>query len=233
MPVFMPTAFLGSGDALFESVKASHHFDGANGATTFPDLSRFRRTLAPSGMVALSTTQQKFGPTSLLFNGGAGDIATYGSSTDLVFGGDFCIEMFVKTSTFSTDGGARRLFHAAAATDLDLLLADASAAANLLSVRSGGVQIIVGTVAVADGSWHHIALDRSGSSLRLWVDGAQSGSTVTNSSSFNNNASNPIVIGAFDGVTGRLIGNIDELRITGASRYRAAFTAPASPFPDK
>ena len=76
-------------------------------------------------------------------------------------------------------------------------------------------------------TWYHIAVTRSGTTVRQFVDGVQLGSNVTSSASF---ANGPIQIGS--GGAGALNGYIDDLRITrGYARYTANFTPPTSAFP--
>jgi hypothetical protein len=67
----------------------------------------------------------------------------------------------------------------------------------------------------SSGVWYHIAVTRSGSTVRQFVDGTQLGSNATSSASF---ANGPIQIG--DGGAGGFNGYIQDLRITkGYARY--------------
>ena len=81
--------------------------------------------------------------------------------------------------------------------------------------------------------WVHIALSRSGTSTRLFMDGLQTGSTYTDTLNY---IASPVRIGdGNDGVspTASFSGYIDDFRITkGIARYTANFTPPTLPFPD-
>jgi hypothetical protein len=80
-----------------------------------------------------------------------------------------------------------------------------------------------------------VAITRSGTSGKFFINGTQSGSTGT----INNftDSSTVLAIGALDTSTGwngpyPFNGYIDDLRITkGYARYTANFTAPTSAFP--
>ena len=84
---------------------------------------------------------------------------------------------------------------------------------------------------LANNQWQHIAVTRSGSSFRLFVDGVQQGSTVTSSSANGSSSGNAVLqVGAqYDSSYG-LTGYIDDLQIdVGYAAYTAAFTPPSSP----
>ena len=79
-------------------------------------------------------------------------------------------------------------------------------------------------------TWYHIAVSRSGSSTKMFIDGTQVGSTYTDT---NNYLCSRLVIGADDYTLGNtpLSGYIDDFRITdGYARYTANFTPPVLGF---
>ena len=87
-------------------------------------------------------------------------------------------------------------------------------------------------------TWHHIAYSRNSGSGRLWLNGVQIGSTVSDTNNYgfqlNNTNGHSVAIG-------KPIDNeantsdyllLDEVRITtGVGRYSAAFTPPTAPWP--
>jgi hypothetical protein len=85
--------------------------------------------------------------------------------------------------------------------------------------------------AVPMNAWSHIAITRSGTSLRCFVDGVQKGSTASNSTNY---AQGELVIGMdSDKANQGFVGNIDEFRITkGTARYTSSFSVPTEAFPD-
>ncbi len=165
---------------------------------------------------------------------GTGDYVRVPASSNLSFSTDFTIECWVNTSTTSLDPYGRRLwsFGDGAAFYLDAPFYNGSSTtANMcIQIASTGI-VITGTRPVADGQWHHVALTRAGSSMRLFVDGIQSGSTYTNASAFTAGATNGMFIGCLGaGVGGFLQGNVSDFRVVnGTALYTANFAPPATP----
>lgn len=164
---------------------------------------------------------------SLNFNSGYSDRLQHGPSPKFNFNGDFTIECWVNTTVFSLDNAvSRRIFTLGAAngTDANVLSINlwTGAATNIASVYSNAL-VITGTIPVADGNWHHIALTRSGTTLRLFVDGVVSG-TATNSIAYNSGVTNGLVIGAYTSTSGRFNGFINNFRaVNGTAVYTKDF----------
>ena len=190
-------------------------------------------SITANGDAQISTAQSKFGGASMYFDG-AGDYLTVPASDDFSFPGDFTVEFWIKTSTYSQDTSYRRVIATGpdTANALQLLFYNGSGASAYLSARSN-TQLVTGTIDVADGNWHHVALTRAGSSIRLFVDGVQSGSTGTSTTNFSRGATDGLIIGRYQAGNGHFDGYLDDLRITkGVARYTANFTPPTSAFPD-
>jgi hypothetical protein len=76
-------------------------------------------------------------------------------------------------------------------------------------------------------TWYHVAVTRSGTSVRGFVNGSQIGSTSTNSNTYNSGTL--FYIGITDTSNNAFNGYLDDIRITkGFARYTANFTAPTS-----
>ena len=94
---------------------------------------------------------------------------------------------------------------------------------------------IVGTTTVPTGSWQHIALTRSGTNTRLFLNGIQEGSTYTDVNNYLNGESRPVIAGSgySPGSDSPLDGYIDELRIIkGYAKWTGPFTPPNSAYND-
>jgi hypothetical protein len=91
-----------------------------------------------------------------------------------------------------------------------------------------------GTSTLTNNTWYHFAACRSGSTLKLFVDGVEeySGTDTTDyTSSASFNAGDRQDLDPFGQYP--LDGYIDDLRITkGVARYTANFTPPTAAFPD-
>jgi len=89
--------------------------------------------------------------------------------------------------------------------------------------------VITGTGALTANTWQHIAVCKSGSSTRLFVNGTQVGSTYSDTFNY---LSARWEIGGRSNSTFPIVGYMDDLRITnGVARYTANFTAPTQAFP--
>lgn len=220
------------GDVYFPQTKLLLPFDGANGATTTSDSSDSNISVTFNGNAQLSTVQSKFGGSSLYLDGGTSSGVSIASNSGLSLSGDFTIEMWIKTSTTSSDSNTRRIFQTGpvgAVTDLGLLLGNSSA------THSGYISVftstwsIDGSIDAADDNWNHVAIIRSGSGVKLFVNGNQSGSTWTTSQDFSSGGSAGINLGYNTSSAGRYVGYIDGFRITkGTARYTSNFTPPTT-----
>ena len=217
-------------DPNYSSVSLLLNGNGTNGSTTFTDSSSYGHTVTPVGNAQISTTQSKFGGASMYFDG-SGDYLTLAEDSSLDLGtGDFTFELWV---------------YILSQTD-DMMVGSSSAYANvqLFRINTGGtyeyltVYLNSGSViqiqnsGVTVNSWHHLALARSGSTVRVFVDGTLAASAT------NSGAVAVDKIGAFY-YQGNLFGSfyvngyIDDLRITkGVARYTSNFNPPTEPFPN-
>jgi hypothetical protein len=199
------------------------YIDGA--AWGFEEISlRAGKPVYPYGGAVQSTTQKKFGISSYSGNG----TTTYlevPSNSDFAFGtSTFALEAFVFRSSTST---TQTLF--------DFRTADSSIAPAIiftgtdLLYQVGSTATITGSNAVATtGTWYHIAVARSGSSTKLFVDGSQVGSTYTDNWNY---VQGTAKIGANFSNVDNFNGYIDEIRISnGAARYTTTFTPTTVPF---
>lgn len=98
-------------------------------------------------------------------------------------------------------------------------------------VRGGGTDVITGQAYTLN-TWYHIALSRDGSNLRLFLNGTQIGSTVTDSTNYTDNF---LRIGGFTddlGTSSVFKGYVDEVRMSNIARYTTTFTPSTTPFND-
>jgi hypothetical protein len=72
-------------------------------------------------------------------------------------------------------------------------------------------------------NWYHVAMTRTGTSLRLFVNGKQVGTTVLNTVSY---PPSIFRVGSDAAGTYPFVGYISDLRITHSSRYTSNFTPP-------
>jgi hypothetical protein len=215
-------------DANFSSVSLLLNGNGANASTVLADRSSNGLTLVPNGNAQISTTQSRFGGSSLYFDG-TGDYLSTNYNSALEFGtGDFTIEFWANLADLTyrfflggplNSGGY--LFMAINPTGAGQIWVGRSGTDWPLQFSSHSIQA---------NTWVHIAVSRSGTSNYCFVNGIQIGSTITNSTNWLINPSGFWIGGQTGGSS--LNGYIDDLRITkGVARYTAAFTPPVAPHP--
>ena len=187
---------------------------------------RSGKTLTANGDAQLSTAQKKFGTTSLLLDG-TGDYVSLASSNDFGFGtGAFSINFWVRLDAIG--GTAQNLLDMRAGSASDTAVRLYTTSGNLYFDVGGTAQITANS-ALSATTFHHIVIDRSGTSTKLFVDGTQVG-TYSDSNNYGN--IKPLVIGAaYDG-SNATDGHIDDFRVVkGTSIYQSAFSAPSSRHP--
>lgn len=222
------------GDPLFAFVVALLHFDEADGATSFDDIVDATNWTA-SGNAQADTAQSKWGGASLLLDG-TGDLASHGDAAKYTLASsDFCIEMWVRFN--GAPGATSQAFashYNATGNQRAWGFGYSSSTIYLLTNTNGGTSpgnVTTSTAWVPSGNtWYHVAVSKSGTSMRFFVDGALLSTQTHNTGIFDTNA-NPH-IGDF--AAGNFMnGWIDDFRMTvGHARYTAAFSAPTGPFPN-
>lgn len=189
---------------------------------------RTAKTVTAAGNAKISTAQSKFGGASGLFDG-TGDRLDITSASDLAFGtGAFTIEFWAR-------------FTSRTGNQVFIDFRDGSGNVNILFGNDGGsIYLFVngdyrigrtGTQFGANNTWYHVALSRSGTSTRAFVDGTQVLSTYTDSNNYVGTAPDISELNSSFGLTGfGFNGYMDEFRISKVARYTANFTAPTAAF---
>jgi hypothetical protein len=214
-------SFAGATDPYFSSVGLLLHMDGANNSTTFTDSSANAHTVTVFADAKISTAQSKFGGASGVFDG-TGDYLRPPATSTLAFGtGEFTVECWVY---FTTLTGAQVMV--SYGTTSVLLLKNASHK----FVATANSSSITGTTTAVVNTWYHVAMCRTGTTVRMFVNGTEEGTALTGSTT-NFTLNQPFIARRSDG-TQSLFGYLDDVRITKASRYATNFTAPSSAFPD-
>ena len=184
-----------------------------------------KNDLETVGNAQISTTQSKFGGSSMYFDG-TGDWLLTPSSQNAVMGsGDFTWEAWVYFASGST---FRQIFSTRASS------ATASTTAASLSVNTtNGLTwftnsaIVSYATSIGVNQWVHVAVSRYGTTLRVFANGIQVGS-ATNS---DNLTASILSVGGNNDGSEAFNGYINDLRITkGIARYTSNFTPPTTAF---
>lgn len=211
------------------------HMDGSNGGTTFTDVNAggSAHTWTPTNATT-SSLAAKFGPTSML--GSAGYITTPAHADFNIGTSDAAVDFWFNNNGVGSTGYG--------------LAGQQDSIGNLGSIsfivsRSGGsgvIQFIVvdGTVSTqislqstttfaGTSAWNHIALTKSGTSFRLFVNRVQEDTTKTLDSV--NASTRPLTIGRAGDAGAGFSALIDEVRLSvGDSRWTTNGTPPTGPY---
>lgn len=220
-------------DPLISDVKLIVNFTGTPGVGNADcvDLGPDSHLLFYHANTNLSATDDPVNNIGQYLPGSTGTIYTAGSTADWEIGSqDFCLEFFmihggswnsinyflsagstlgwyVFVGRSSNENGELRLYHN--------------------NANLGGVQLF-GNIS-AD-TWYHIAITRSGSDLRFFLDGVQQGATQAISATLDSNNA-ALVLGGVSTATASA-GDLDQVRITiGSARYVEDFTPPTEDYP--
>jgi hypothetical protein len=183
-----------------------------------------KNALEAVGGARVSRVQSKFGGSSLAFDG-TGDYLALPNSVNLDQTGDFTQECWYYRSG-AGDGNLDVIF-IKNVTNYLYLAVDRNSLNKVVVNQHNVGSLITGTTQTVTNTWYHLAVTRSGSSVRLFVNGTQEGSTTTYSTNTSGSAAS--YAGGFPAAHG-LNGYIDDLRITRFARYTANFTPPTATF---
>jgi hypothetical protein len=195
------------------------HFDGTDGSTTFTDSSANGWTITPSGTAQLSTSSPKFGTASGAFDGSANcNIVTPSDSAFAMGTNDFTFDFWATPNTVSSNDGVFGFVNGLCVSlnAGNWRVASTGGTGNLMGAATAGVRV-------------HVALTRSGSSVRFFLNGVQTGSTLTFGTNF---TATQLRIGYYISASTNVYdGLIDEFRyIKGTAEWTADFTPPSSPY---
>ena len=213
------------------------HSDDTDGNTTFIDSSANSHVISTGGDPTHKDTTAKFGVTSILFDG-SDDYLLIADSSDWDFSGKFTIDSWVRFSTLT------------GATDI---IGTANNAAYLGSGKSGWLvsyytsngfhwsyqsnnswvfeNIFAVDSALVVDTWYHVAVVRDSSNyVRVFLNGVQQGSAISNTTSVV--TTEALWIGSgYNNMTYATEGYLDEVHISkGIARWTSNFTPPTRPY---
>jgi len=190
-----------------------------------------KNVLETVGDAQASTTITKWSPTSMKFDGTGDYAVTPASPLNAFLTGDFTCEFWVYFNALATNQtvmGTASGFQTGGYQWIQL-------ASNTLTFRmeltSGAINVATG--ALSTGQWYHIAATRSGTTVRVFVNGVLANSTTTGGSISDSTGNKVIVGNSVELQATRFFnGYLQDVRVTrGYARYTANFTPPTAAFP--
>lgn len=199
------------------------HMNGSDGATTFTDSSNSPKPLTAHGDAQIDTAQSKFGDASGLFDG-AGDYLTIPDHNDWDFRtGDFTIDFWMRANAFSGDPA---------------IVTVGNYTTGVSVVHYGEIIVYVKSTSyfntkhtLSTGVWYHLAVVRTGNTLKVFVNGTQVGSNYDVTGRDISGLTEGVWIGYRPNHNRYYNGWLDELRISkGIARWTSNFTPPANEY---
>ncbi len=191
-----------------------------NGQVSFSDSSSAQYAITRSATARLDAGLPVFGSGSAYFDGTS--YLSVPHTGDWDFG----------TGDFTVDFQAR--FRDTTSTQALFSIGDYASNGLTLYYTNGNLNIHINSAAVSksiawtpvQNQWYHFALVRTGAAVKLFVNGTQAGTDLTNSSNISGSATGVYIGALYSGGTGNYLnGNIDEFRISkGIARWTSNFT---------
>jgi len=218
------------------------HFDGSDAATSSTDVSLAERTLTFNGNAQLDTAQKHFGTASLLLDGTGDSVSSADNPAYDIAALDFTMDAWIR---LASDASGVIMSKWGASGQRGWLFSY-DAGSSLLDWRtstngSNNANQVNETWNPSLNTWYHVAAERTGGKVNLYVDGTKLGSGDSNSDTVYANTAK-FEVGSCEN-TGALTfnGHIDEPRFVlgvglyGGSNFTpktAAYTNPktANPF---
>jgi hypothetical protein len=226
----------GGGDPYWNNVSYLLVGNGANGTTTnIKDSSSNNLANTVNGSTVISTARSKYGSGSVFTqttNNGSNNISI-APTTLLTLGTDFTVEAWVQIAANNTysvicskgNGTSREWSFLISSSIIRFYVSTDGTGAGDSSIDA--------SYAFQLDTWYYVAFSKSGSVVRLFVNGNSLTTTGSFTSVYGGNGI--FRVGTFmdyTGISHCLAGYIYDLRITkGVCRYTASFTPPTGPLP--
>ena len=227
-------SILGSGNIVIESsggnsgnVQADYtelwlKFNGANNSTDFVDDSKNNYSIVPVGTPIISTSESKFGGSSLYLNG-----SSQLTLCPINFKGDFTIECWVKTNNTNWNPIISQCQSGIPANTWVFYTNNNSVYHGNYSSSSPLIQSSFNS---SDNAWHHITFVRKNNSFYLFIDGLLK---IAENRVILNSSTSLITRIGNDGVNSSFTGYIDNLKISSKAIYTPTLYPNGFTLPDE
>lgn len=226
----MPAA--GSSDAQWPNVPIMMGFDHRDAVPRFINESDAALVATAVGNAQVDTAQSKFGGASLLLDG-TGDYVQFAhDSITSVSNGDFTLECWVRRNATKLQTIASKRPNTGS-SEFALYIANTTSFLIMQAFNTSVTVVnVTGSIAISASAFDHVALTRSGTTWRQFVNGVLDGSAIESAAPSSNAVGLRIGRSENVNIARDFNGWIDEFRFTaGHARYTANFTPPSAAFP--
>lgn len=199
---------------------------------TYAAAGRTARTITAQANAQVDTAQSKFGGASAYFDGND-DYLSIAYDSSLRFGtGDFTFECWFRPTAvtqpyplvmsningFATGGWVLHERHSSYSTKLTFWVYS----------YSTGAPMLTSSTSISNGTWYHVAIVRSGTSWKMYLNGTEEASVTSSVNLDSGNSSSASTVSGSG--QGTYNGHVDEVRWSNSARYTSNFTAPTTAF---
>jgi hypothetical protein len=189
-----------------------------------------KNDLETVGNAQISTTQSKWGGSSMYFDGTGDYVTSYNANALFRIGNIYTIELWFYTTTIAAGSAGLICLAIGASTNSGINIYRSGSEIICNDGATGGTGPSSGSSAITTNTWTHLAVVSDGTTTKMYIDGVLKGtySGTTASSA----ALTYVTVGANGDKSAVLNGYIQDVRITkGIARYTANFTPPTAAFP--
>ena len=182
--------------------------------------------LVTIGDAQISTTQSKFGGSSMYFDG-TGDYLKTQPSLAVAIGSTFTIECWVYVVGYGSGGSS--IFDVRSSNTIGSAWI---ATSGIVYFQTTGTSTLAEKSGVTLNTWTHIAYVSDSTSSRVYVNGSNTGGINQGQAAWPTTAQVGFIGSDFSGAYQLFNGYINDFRVTkGYARYTANFTPPTTAFP--
>ena len=197
-----------------------------------------KNDLETVGNAQISTTQSKFGGSSMLFDGNGDDlkIITNPPLSFSGFAGDFTIEAWVYPTATGQSNGSYVCAQTTSGSYGPIVILQSSGTYNFVIYMSStgsswNLASAVSCGTATANAWNHIAVTRYGTNVYCFMNGILQSTTAVSTTALMTTSANWHIGSADLVVNSYLTGYVDDFRITrGIARYTSNFTPPTTAF---
>ena len=197
-----------------------------------------KNDLETVGNAQISTTQSKFGGSSMAFDGSGDYLSLPATATNTLsaYAGDFTIEMWLYPTAVGQANNTQIFMQGSPAGFSPIVIVQTSGTYSLALYSSAngsswGLASGASIGTATANAWNHIAVCRYGTNVYCFLNGVLQSTTSFSTTALMTTTSN-LSIGSSNGYASTYFtGYIDDFRITkGIARYTSNFTPPTSAF---